>query len=256
LSAAHQQLKGLAWLVLAAAVAAAFAVGLPYLVNLIPWSLEKRAAVYVDHFSNQACGSGDHSPARARFDTIVRRLYPIEPGDRSFPLEVEVIRGPTVNAFASLGGRIYVYDGLLQQAQSPEELAGVLAHEIEHVRHRHVLEGLLVRLSTVEAFQLIFSGGKSAGPDAVRMLLNMRYTREQEKEADADGLKRLRDAHVDVAGLSHFFERMSAMPSTPSFLSDHPPDEERAALVRRYSGGHVEPIMSADDWTIVKTICR
>ena len=140
---------------------------------------------------------------------------------RLFPSQWTLFRGSAINAFAGLGGHIYVYDGLLRQADSPDELAGVIAHEIEHVHHRHILQGVLVRLLTTEAMRWIFFDGKQMGPEIARLLLNMSFSRGQEFEADDAGLQRLRQARVDVAGLGRFFERMkNYVRHVPSFLSD------------------------------------
>jgi beta-barrel assembly-enhancing protease len=251
-----QQLKGLAWFVLTILVGAFLAFGLPYLANLVPWSWEKRASTYMDGYSTNACTNPRDPQAAVLFQKSVRRLYPIEKADASFPVTVEVIRGSTVNAFAGLGGHIYVFDGLLQQAESGDELAGVLAHEIEHVRRRHILQGLLVRLSTSEAFKFVFFDGKSSGPQIANLLLHTRFSREEEAEADAGGLKRLQEAHIDVSGFEHFFERAATMSSIPSILSDHPANDDRLEMTRHYHGGLVTPVVSPEEWKRIKTICQ
>jgi beta-barrel assembly-enhancing protease len=251
-----QRLKGFSWLMAVITLSIALAVGFPYIANVIPWSVEKRAATYTELFPKGICADNGPTEASRLFDKVVQRLYPRYPGDGSFPLRVQVVRGPTVNAFAGLGGEVFVYEGLLKRAESADELAGILTHEIEHVRRRHVMEGILVRLSTTQALAYIFTGGRTLGPEIARMTLNSRFTRAQEREADEGGLQRLQDAHVDVRGLEHFFQRMQASSTAPSFLSDHPADEDRAALVRQYETGPVEPLLTKEEWTTVQGICR
>ncbi|MDX7324874.1 M48 family metalloprotease, partial [Providencia rettgeri] len=70
--------------------------------------------------------------------TLATRIDPDDPR-----LEVDVVKLPMVNAVTLPGGRIVVFDGLIRAAKSPDEVAGVVAHEIGHVRHRDVMEGLL-----------------------------------------------------------------------------------------------------------------
>lgn len=250
-----QQPKGLAWLVLTVFLAFVFAEGLPYFAKFIPWRAERWASVLVGNPDDLHVCLGSRNPeAAALLDRITRRLYPIYPTDK-FPLTIQVVSGEPVNAFASLNGRIYVYTGLLQQADSAEELAGVLAHEIEHVRRRHIMEGLVARLITLGSLKLIFSGGKH-GTWPADLLLSMSFSRKQEQEADESGLQRLRDARIDVSGFARFFERAENMSAFPAILSDHPSSGTRAQLARRYAGHPFDPLMDQKDWKLLKTICQ
>src|SRR5262249_20810891 len=153
----------------------------PRLARSIPWSFENDLAVLATPPS--LCGA-HHPESTALLSKVVQRLYPIYPTDANFPLKVDVIKGSTVNAYASLGGRIYIFDGLLKQVTSVEELAGVLAHEIEHVHHRDIIQGVVVRMVNVGLLQSIFTNVHAVGPVIAKMMLNMSFTREQESEAD------------------------------------------------------------------------
>ena len=251
------KVKGIIWLLAALLAGGAAALGLPFMARSIPWSVEQRLAMMLNGSSEiKACDLDRHREAAALLEKVVRRIYPVYPTDREFPARVTIIHGDTVNAFAFLGGRIYVYEGLLKQAESAEELAGILAHEIEHVRRRHIMQGVFVRLMTLQAVKVIFTGQGSFDPKLAGMLLNMRFSREQETEADEGGLKRLHDARIDVSGFQHFFEREGGASSLPTILSDHPENESRAELIKKYRNGSVVPIMSQAEWAQVKTICQ
>lgn len=251
------KIKGFAWLAMALAAGGAVAFGLPFFARHVPWSVEKRLAVLQDGLPEiKACDRATSTKADALFEKVVRRVYPVYPSDREFPVTVKLIRGESVNAFAMLGGQIFVYQGLLKQTDSPEELAGVIAHEIEHVKRRHVIQGVFVRLMTTGALKLIFSGPGASDPKLASMLLNMRFSREQELEADEGGLRRLRDARIDTSGFQHFFERAKNASSLPAVVSDHPSSDARAQLAANYRTPSAEPIMSRADWTLVKTMCR
>lgn len=244
-----QQLKGLAWLLGAVALAFVFAAGLPLLSSKLPWPAEKKLGRVLGAERAVVCARADGAAA---LNKLSARLYPILPEDREFPAEIAVIPGDTVNAFAALGGRIYVYDGLLKDARSPEELAGVLAHELEHVKRRHIIQGVIARLVTTGALRIAFSD--KAG--AAEKLLDLSFSRAQERQADEGGLARLKTAKIDNAGFAAFFERAAKKPSLPAIFSDHPADEDRADLVRKYGGGATEPALSAGEWAALRSICR
>jgi predicted Zn-dependent protease len=157
-----------------------------------------------------------------------------------------------VNAVAGLGGRVVVYDGLIREAESPEELAGVLAHEIEHVKRRHIIQGLIAKLVTTGAFRYAFAG-KGAPAE---LLLNLSFSRDEEREADEGGLERLRAAKIDAAGFLAFFERQAKQTSAAALLSDHPSNKGRSELARKYLGGPSEPVLSPQEWRDLRGICR
>jgi predicted Zn-dependent protease len=139
----------------------------------------------------------------------------------------------------------------VREAESPEELAGVLAHEIEHVRRRHVIEGVVARLLTFGVLRHYLGGGS----DAARTLLDLSYGRAKEHEADQGGLERLRDARVGTAGYERFFVKDDGS-LLPALLSDHPASADRAELVRSFRGGPAEPVLTAAEWESLRSICR
>ncbi len=155
---------------------------------------------------------------------------------------------------AGLGGIITIYSGLLNKAESPEEIAGVLAHEIEHVHHRHIMEGALVHLFTAEGIHLIF-GDASSGAGFAKYLLNMDFTKDQERQADEEGLRRLQAAHVDNQGFKAFFERMGKHEGSSVFLSDHPSNDERVEMVEKFKNEDTKPIMTNTEWEVLKNYC-
>lgn len=243
--------KGLIWLLLACAFGGLFAMGLSPFAHAIPWSWEKKLGHAIQPEGKPYPGSPQ---ARALLQRLVGRLYPLEPGDRNFSIEVQVVKNPVINAYAGLGGRITIDSGLLKQAQSPEELAGVLAHEIEHVRHRHILEKFLERLFTVESLQWILGGGWTA--NLAKYFLNMDFTRSQEVQADEGGLKRLQMAHIDNRGFRRFFERMEIKNPSSAFLSDHPSNQARIEMAEQFKNINVRPIMTPAEWVILKNYCE
>lgn len=153
-------------------------------------------------------------------------------GER-YPFEWHVAEDPAINAFAIPGGHVVVFTGLIEAAESPEELAGVLAHEIEHVTRRHSLRGL-VHSAGWQAVVTIVLGewGGGLGPLASEMG-RLRFGRHQESEADLNGLARLKKAGISPSGMVTFFEKLARKeaPSIP-LLSTHPASADRAAALQ------------------------
>ena len=241
------KLKGLIWVLAACVIGVFFAAGLSPLAHAIPWSWEKKLGSAISISKTE---SHFNSRADAQLQVLVKRLYPIYPDDDRFSIEVHVADDPDINAYAGLGGKIIINSGLLNNAQSPEEIAGVLAHEIEHVHSRHIMEGALIHLCTSEGLNMIFGKGSTAG--FASYLLNMSFTSNQEAKADEGGLRRLQAAHVDNQGFKNFFARMEKKSSATAFLSDHPSNKSRMEMVDKYKVKNPQPIMTKGEWEALR----
>lgn len=247
------KLKGLLWFVATCAVGVVFAFGLSPLAHIIPWSWEQKLGYAVElDIGKQECRSNIRAEALLR--QLVNRLYPVRSDDASFSIDVRVVKDPAINAYAALGGKISVNSGLLKQAESAEEVAGVLAHEMEHVHRRHIMQGVITHMFTAEGISMLF-GGQTSAAEWANYFVNMDFTREQEAEADEGGLERLQEAHVDNQGFRRFFERMEKSDSVPPFLSDHPSNGARIEMVEKFANRDVKPIMTQDEWKILKNYC-
>jgi len=175
-----------------------------------------------------------------------------------------VMDTPVVNAFAAPGGHVVVMRGLLERAKSPEQLAGVLAHEVEHVLHRHATQALLQRMSTgllVTALSGDVSGTVAYAVEGARQLSALSYSRAAETEADVDGLRLLLAADIDPRGMIEFFEMLQreegAVPDFARYARTHPPSADRVAMLRRLAGPpHPTPPVLADDaWDALRHMC-
>ncbi|MFH1532678.1 MAG: M48 family metallopeptidase [Pseudomonadota bacterium] len=157
-----------------------------------------------------------------------------------------------VNAFALPGGYIFVNRGLIEKAGSPEEVAGVLAHEMTHVTARHGLRNVVARAGMWLIAGLLFgdttgAGGLIAG--GASELLNLSFSRTQEEAADQGGLALLVAARIDPRGLPDFFEKLleeegNLSAAIPSFMSSHPETRERIRMIRVEIDG-----LGAQQWT-------
>jgi beta-barrel assembly-enhancing protease len=173
------------------------------------------------------------SAVKPALDPIISRLLPVV-SDSGYLFRFYISNDTNVNAFALPGGFVIVNRGLLKSADNAEEVAGVLAHELAHVTRKHSLRRIIEVLGLHAAFQLVL--GDSTGLSAIfvegsRTLLEQKYSRDFEREADDFGFKYLVSAEVDPQGMVSFFEKLKKMegkiPDYLSLLNTHPATAER-----------------------------
>ena len=163
--------------------------------------------------------------------------------------ELNVVDDPAVNAFALPGGPIVLNSGLILAARSPEEIAGVVGHEIAHITEQHSVEQIISSLGVFAIVQAMFgdiSGLAAVIIDGGARLVTMSFSREAEREADEVGLKYLAAAKIDPRGMLSFFETLreqEGVAGAPALalLSTHPATDDRIrhleARIRRLGGG-------------------
>jgi predicted Zn-dependent protease len=163
-----------------------------------------------------------------------------------------VINAPVINAFATFGGLVFIYSGLILETHNETELASVIAHETGHVVQRHMARGLMAeqRISIASMAGMLAgvllgaAAGKGQAVEgaiamgqsiAMQQMINM--TRAQEIEADAVGVQLLAAAGYDPYEMANFFETFSRIVGleagiVPPLLQDHPVFSERIAAAR------------------------
>lgn len=179
--------------------------------------------------SGQRCESED---AERYIRQVVAPLLGVL-GPTPFEFQLMVATSEDVNAFALPGGFIVVNRGLLAAAESGEEVAAVLAHELSHVTLRHSTKRLAGSLGASAALALIL-GMVDLGAPAYTLahLSGLGYEREQEREADEAGLSLLMRAGISPLGMATFFERSSSSVRPPEMTSTHPDPGNRAERAR------------------------
>ncbi len=186
----------------------------------------------------------------------VERTLPSQP----FDITLGVISDDSVNAFAAPAGYLFVHSGLILAMQSDDQLAAVLAHELAHVTERHLARNIersqainLATLAGVLAGVLLGGGGSEAGEAlavgsmAGGQAASLKYSRDDEREADHLGLQYLARSGYEPEGMARAFERieeqmrLSGAGSMPAYMSTHPGVAERIGYVRdvarRLQGG-------------------
>jgi predicted Zn-dependent protease len=166
-------------------------------------------------------------------------------GPQPFEYRFYVVENKEINAFAAPAGHIYVHTGTILRVRNVSELAGVLAHEIGHVTHRHIAQNYEKQRAASVGRQAavigagILGGGAAAGAAnlatgmGLSAVLNS-FGREAERESDDFAVEALPAAGYDPSGLPSFFETLVAEdgPRPPPFLSSHPAPAERLQTTR------------------------
>ena len=214
-------------------------------------------ALVKDH---KAC----ETPAsRAALDRLTGRLAAAA-STKTMQVRVALLDWRLVNALALPGGQIILTRGLVQAAGSPDEVAGVLAHELGHALELHPETGIVRAMGLAAATQLMFAGSAGSLSNAGLVLTQLRYSRIAEREADAHALRMLKSAGISAKGFGDFFERLEGKrpaadtgKSIPGLdlIRTHPATAERIAMVRAQPDYPATPALSAEDWKALREAC-
>lgn len=193
----------------------------------------------------------------AALESLAGRLAATSEADET-KFRIFVSSDEMLNAFAAPGGYIVIYRSIIDSAEGPDEVAGVLAHEMGHLVEDHPAKGLVEALG-YGAFGLLvpMSDGESAV--IAKTLLTTHYSRDDELEADEVGVALLNEAGIDSRGLIAFFERLQAngneIRGALEFLSTHPSGDTRT---KRLQDKVVEGSVALDEkqWAALQNICE
>jgi predicted Zn-dependent protease len=194
---------------------------------------------------------------------MTSRLAAAAPSPYRF--HVTLLRVPALNAFAAPGGYVVVFQGLIEATRRPEELAGVLAHEFEHIVQKHTTRMLLQKTTTglmISALTGDLSGAVAFGASAAHTLGTLRYNRAMETEADVEGIKMLSAAGYDPTAMIDFFETLKKktadLPQPAAYFSSHPSTDERIATLKSLAarGKPKSSPFAKVNWAELKQRCR
>jgi predicted Zn-dependent protease len=195
---------------------------------------EKLGDLFWEHLGDEGDQITD-SATVAAMDSLVSRICVTN----SIPLEhikVHVFRADVVNAFAMPGGHLVVNSALIEDCKTPEQLCGVLAHEIAHIQLGHVM-GKLTREVGVAVLLGITTGGSDSGllAELIATLSTKAFDREMEKEADLKAVEYLTHAQIDARPFADFLysTNENAEESPLRWLSTHPSSKERQDYVNQ-----------------------
>jgi beta-barrel assembly-enhancing protease len=194
----------------------------------------------------------EEHPWSESLEEILNRLQS-ELGDSDNKYEIVVLDNTTINAFASIGNRVYVFKGLLQLAESPGEAASVIAHEIAHIHLNHVEKKLITEFG-LSVLMAVFSGGDVlVAGEIMRTLSSGAFSRKQEGEADDFALKIMHDSGIDPAYLGIMFRRIKeAHPAgidiSFEMFQSHPDINKRIKKSLEYSKDAFSEVPFAIEW--------
>lgn len=222
--------------------------------RLVPRTFERQLGdLMVGDFGGRLC---DKPASAAALDKLVRRL-----GSDPAQVRVGIANIPVVNAVTLPGGRVLIFEGLLQNAASADEVAGVLGHELGHVAHRDVLESLLRQLG----LSVLLGGLEGNIGGYTNALLSTAYSRGAETRADDYAIDALNAAAVNPAATAGFFRRLGGNARKPSrsavvlnYLATHPIASNRASKferARRPATAYA-PALTAAEWESLRAACK
>lgn len=203
------------------------------------------------------------APAQlAALEQIVERLTASIPSS-PYRYRLTVIASEMPNAFAAPGGHLLMTSELLRFADRPEEIAGVLAHEIQHVEHRHATRLLVRELSMRTLISLALGDlrGLGSAVDAAGRLGTLRYQRADETAADRGAVPMLVAARIDPRGMVTMLQKLQGASrgfTPPLYLSTHPALEERIATLNALidqTPVTTAPLLPEYPWREVTEIC-
>ncbi len=228
-----------------------------FAVSRIPleWEQKLGESAYRDFLAQQTVIT--EGPAIAAVKEITHRLTDSVP-DNPYTFEVSLVKSDVVNAFALPGGYVVVFTGLMLKAESGEEVAGVLSHELNHVLRRHGLERIVKQIGLVAVLTILLGDPQGLAGLMKQLgveLLTLKFGRAQETEADLLGVQLVHRAKIDPSGMIRFFERLAQQDKDRvEILSTHPMSDDRAerlkAEVATLSKNQPEPFKF--DWTAVR----
>ncbi|WP_375157101.1 M48 family metallopeptidase [Bradyrhizobium sp. RDT46] len=232
------------------------------LAPLVPKPVERRigdaAEVQVKTiFGRNAC---EDPAGKAAFTKLVNRLRDAAGLDDD-TMTAGVLPTSVPNAFALPGGKVFVLKGLLDKAESPDELAGILAHELGHLKHYDNMRGLIYNGGTSFLIGLLFGDvtGSSAVIFASRSLVEASYSREAETAADTFAIEvmhKLGRSPKPAAELMFRITGKEGGSTLTTILASHPLTEDRLArMTREDRPASGPPLLTDKEWQSLKLIC-
>lgn len=217
------------------------------LARHIPFEQERALAASLGRWLPQPPDSADDQQRQTYLQSLTVRLASAMELPSNMPITVHYSSSKTVNAMATLGGHIVIFQGLIDSLPSENALAMVLAHEIAHVHHRDPVVAMgrgfavMVALSSLAG---IGDGALQQWLGGVGMLPVLSFSRSQEEDADSAALQAVLGLYSHVGDAAAFFEtvaRRQSMPESPTMFNTHPDVEQRIKRIRDFSARHPNP---------------
>jgi len=178
-------------------------------------------------------------------------------GLTDYDYHIRVVDDKQVNAFTLPGGNIFINKGLIEFSDQPEEVAAVLAHEIGHVEHRHVVSKLIKEFGLAIIFSIITGGDAVLLTELSKTVVSSVFDRKQEREADRYALELMERSHINPKSMAAFFRKLNregmSYDEKLEILMTHPHHNSRIKASLEYKLEEGFDDQSFDlDWDAVK----
>lgn len=234
-----------------------------FAANFVPVSWEEKLGKnYKEYFVTEyeVC---EEKELTERIDQIKQKLVKTI-NKTDYKYNITILDSGFVNAFALPGGEVVIFKGLIEKSKRPEELAGVMAHEMQHIEQKHSTK-ILIKNTAFDLFLSTITGSSDGVGTAINVAKTvglLAYRRSEEASADTEGLKMLIDARIDPNGLTDFFHTMKKeygnMPDIFKYISTHPDTEDRIdkldTMIKGYSF-KPEKLLPEVDWDKTRMLC-
>jgi hypothetical protein len=247
----------------AASIVAVVLFGLPLaadrLTPLVPAAFERRLGDVADAqvkgvFDGKVCDNAAGQKAFVKLMTAIRESAGLDTSVQS-----GVLSSSVPNAFALPGGKVYLFNGLLAKAENADEIAGVLAHELGHLKHRDNLRGLIRDSGTSFLIGLLFGDitGSSVLIFGSRTLVTSSHSREAEQNADSFAIDVMHRLGRPAKPTGELLLRVTGKEAKGlSIISSHPLSEDRLARMSREDlPASRPPLLTPEEWRSLKSIC-
>jgi predicted Zn-dependent protease len=206
------------------------------LAHHIPFEVEQKFA------DTRLLDNTSSGPMQSYLDSLAQRIAAAQNLPSDISITVHYLDDDTVNAFATLGGHIYMFRGLLEKLPNENAVAMVLAHEIAHIKHRHPIRSLGRGVTIGLALSMVSSSLGDAVVDRIvgntGTLTALTFSRDQERESDETALHTLMALYGNVAGADQLFEALQdtqGVPEMPEFFSTHPLSKNRINRIHLFN---------------------
>ena len=230
------------------------------LAPLVPEAFERRMGEASEVQIKAIFGDGvcDRVAGLAAYNKLLKQLR--EAAGLDTDVQSAVLATEIPNAFALPGGKVYLFNALLAKAENPDEIAGVLAHELGHLRHRDNMRSMIYDGGASFLIGLLFGDvtGSSALIFASRSLVTASHSREAEQNADSVAIEVMHKLGRSPKPMGELLFRITGKEGgrNLSILAGHPLTEDRLQRMtgedRPPSG---PPLLTAEEWTALKGIC-
>ncbi|MES9942363.1 MAG: M48 family metallopeptidase [Candidatus Thiodiazotropha sp. 6PLUC2] len=206
------------------------------LAHHIPFEMEQKIA------SSDLIEDSEPGPMQDYLASLAEKIITAQDLSSEMSITVHYLDEETVNAFATLGGHIFIYRGLIEKLPNENSLVMVLAHEIAHIKHRHPIRSLGRGITIGLALSMVNNSLGDMMVDQIvgntGMLTALTFSREQERKSDETALETLISIYGNVSGADQLFEVLQASEGSlgmPEFFSTHPLSENRIQNIRDFS---------------------